>query len=107
MALPRVPSTRTPPWFIVFNPISCKTQYRTIRNEAASEKFHHLCQSISLKTEDITRKNIPKWRRVINPSIRSKLDQKLLIGATPKISARPMTAKNPRIEYKITDFFGR
>src|SRR3989344_2507930 len=98
MALPSVPSTRTPPWFIVFNPMSCKIEYKTIKNDARSETFHHLFQSTSLKTEEIAAKNIPKCRRVTKTSMRSKLDQKLLTGATPKRLAKPIIARNPSTE---------
>src|SRR3989338_1675246 len=107
MALPSVPSTRPPPWLIVFNPMICNTAYKNIKNDAARETFHHRFQSTALKTDEITTKNIPRWRRVMYPSMRSKLDQKLLMGATPKRLAKPMMTKKPATAYKMTDFFGR
>ena len=51
----------------------------------------------------MTTKNIPKWRRVIKPSIRSKFDQNDFIGATPKRSARPMITKKLKIAYNIRE----
>src|ERR1035437_949605 len=67
------------------------------------EKFIQRCHIFfpSAPTPNIhvaTTKNAHKWMIVIQPSIRSKLDQRLRIGLTPKRSAIRATTTNRVIE---------